>query len=89
MIQAKVSLCGTRVYFSLFITALLPNEWYVNRLQHIEGAASSRETQKKNRVGCTNFFRAKSPEALGPRQGLQRKSFWRSQKIEAESPVFC
>jgi hypothetical protein len=24
----------------------------------------------------------------GPRKGLQRKSFWRSQKIEAESPVF-
>jgi hypothetical protein len=22
------------------------------------------------------------------REGLQRKSFWRSQKIEAESPVF-
>ncbi|MDR1933281.1 MAG: hypothetical protein LBQ57_10740, partial [Spirochaetales bacterium] len=39
--------------------------------------------------GCTNFFRVKSPEALGPRQGLQRKSFWHRQKIEAESPVFC
>jgi hypothetical protein len=25
---------------------------------------------------------------LPPRKGLQRKSFWRSQKIEAESPVF-
>ncbi|MDR1932816.1 MAG: hypothetical protein LBQ57_08360, partial [Spirochaetales bacterium] len=75
----------------------------------------------KQAHGCTNFFRAKSPEAPGPRQGLQHahtnararvlrdtmqqgkrpykisgvykgqgpKSFWHSQKIEAESPVFC
>jgi hypothetical protein len=27
-------------------------------------------------------------KAPGPHKGLQRKSFWRSQKIEAESPYF-
>jgi hypothetical protein len=31
---------------------------------------------------------AKSNKTVG-RKGLQRKSFWHSQKIEAESPVFC
>jgi hypothetical protein len=29
----------------------------------------------------------KAEEALGPRKGLKRKSFWRSQKIAAESPA--
>jgi hypothetical protein len=43
---------------------------------HISVKASALGAEKKSRPeiaveGCANFFRAKSPEAHGPRQGLQ------------------